>query len=473
MLAAQPPLDPVARPYPAIPRLALTVLLGLLLVFLPAFWLAGSTPSATWRHGAWGLLALAGALLWGRGANDLSPATWLVVLAGYPVAAPLLSLDLVGAPAFAAGARHHQGPEDIVVPVLIGAAATCLLALHLRPERLRPATVTRGAGWPVSGRTALTLLAVSAIGLIGAGFLDAPPELRGLGEVGYREIKASRDESWNFASGLVFFFGAFATYALTLVTGHPDLGARLRLLCGIVYAGLTLLVVLWQIAAASRIEAAGLLLLLYLTFGHRLRQGVRLSIATAVIALLAIVGYVRTLAGALAYLSRDFVSWPAGIENVFNTYAFALHALRTGTIPMQGGQTYLDLVLRLTPRALQPDRPPRAYDLLAEQTRLIGGEYFLTEPFLNAAGLGVLGAVAVAAAIFNAAIKGLSGSPGRSSDLLATILSMVLLAVSFRLFWYGLDHGLKILLLALLLGLPLAALGRSRGQTARADRGGR
>ncbi len=437
-------------------RLVVALTLGLVLgiLFLPWIWMLGVDPPADWRHAAWGILGMGGVILALRGATDLSPALWLFLLSAYPVAAPLLSLDVLGYDAFASGTRTYQSPQAITVPVLLGASASCLLALHLPTTRIGP--VSQSGARALSPHGALLLFGLAVLGLLLASAWDAPPSLRRLGEIGYRDLKAARDDVWNIASGLVFVFGALATMALRLVLAQPHLGARLRLWGLLGFVVVAVLCVSWQILSASRIEAAGLLLLIYVSLGARVPVALRLALAAATIGLLALVGYVRTLAGLLAYLSRDFVSWPGGVENVFNTYAYGLNALRHGEIDLQFGQTYLHLIQRLPPKFFAPDRPPRAYDLVADQTRLIGGEFYLTEPYLNAAGLGVLIFVGGLIWAYRAALRSLAPLTGAASGMVGQFLALVLFTVCFRLFWYGLEHGIKVLMLALLVAIPLA-----------------
>jgi hypothetical protein len=456
LAASRAPLD--------IAQLALTLGLILWLIFLPWLWVSGFDVPSDLRHLTWLFLGAGAVLLYARGATDLSPATWVFVIAAYPLAAPLIALDLLGYAAYASGARHHQTLQALTVPVLIGSAACLLLVLHLSVARIsvpraRPGASSRPA---LAARSALLVLMLSSALLVIACLLDAPMEVRQLGTVGYRDLKANRDDALNVASGLVFVFGAMATLALAQVLTHPDIGPKLRGLCGVGYAILSALVVFWQTMAASRIEVAGLLLLLYLCFADRLRPALRLGLAAGTILALGVIGYVRTLAGTLAYLSRDFMSWPGGVENVFNTFNQALNGLRHGAIPVQQGETYLWLLQRLPPSSLSLDRPPRAYDLVADYTHLIGGEYYLTEPFLNGLGIGVALCVLLILKATNATIGVLRTARQGAAHLGQSILAMVWIAVSFRVFWYGAEHALKIMILALVLSVPVAAVARRR-----------
>lgn len=446
--------------------------LAIFIIFLSLFWINGSDLDAQWRWLALLMITCAFISLLGRGASDLTPAFWYLVLAAYPLCAPMMSLDLLGMPAFASGSRANQGIEALTAPLLIAAAAAWFLALNLSVSRICvPAfSFARFQGRVVSGPTALTAFLITSAALLVANQIDAPWDTLQLGRVTYKDLKANRDDALNFASGLVLVFGAASTLCLAVLMVSDDLMRRLKRRCAFGFGLIVSLTVFWQLMAASRVEAVGLLLIQYLCFGDRLRPGLRFLSVVLSVAVLALIGYIRTLAGALAYLSRDFIAWPGGVENVIFTYAETLNAIRHDTLDLQFGETYLAILLRLPPQFFGYDRPPRAYDLIAEQTRLIGGEYYLTEPFMNFAGLGVLVFCFGLICCFNWAVRQLTALYFGETNFFQALISLVLFTVCFRTIWYGLEHTVKVLMLAGIIGLPLLAIQsawRNSGKPAR------
>lgn len=451
----------------SIPRLSSAAALLAFIILLSLFWMAGAPIPAEARHASWGMIVLAGVVLIARGATDLSPATWIVLLAAYPIMVPLLTLDVLGFAAFATGSGAHQSIEAITVPTLIGASGTLFLAicLSVQPISLPSRSALLRRSLTISGGTALTLFCCAVACFFAANLIDAPIETLQLGQVSYRDLKGARDDTLNVASGLVMVFGALSAMALIGVQSAQGVSQGLRRACTLGFALLTALVACWQILAASRIEVVGLLLLVYLIFAHRLHGLIRLGLVIAAVGALALVGYFRTLVGLLAYLSRDFISWPGGVENVFNTYAFGLSAVKDGTVPLQLGQTYLNLIERLPPQFLGLTRPDRAYDIAAAHTHLIGGEYFLFEPFLNFLGFGVVAALLAVVWAVNRAIRALGLFLTNGQGYFGALISLVLFTVCFRMLWYGLEHTVKVLLLTALIGLPLAMLESTRRMT--------
>ncbi len=444
-------------------RLSGSAVILAFIILLSLFWMAGAPIPPEARYACWVMILLAALVLAVRGASDLSPATWIVVIAAYPILVPLFTLDVLGFPAFATGSRAHQSIEAITVPTLIGASATLFLALGLsvRPISLPERVVLLRRNLALRGGTALVFFLGASMLFLVANFIDAPVAALQIGQVSYRDLKGAREDTLNAASGLVMVFSAISTIALISVQSAPGLGLGTRRACMFGFTIVTVLVVCWQIFAASRIEVVGLLLLVYLIFADRLHGLLRLAVVFGVIAVLTFVGYFRTLIGTLAYLSRDFVSWPGGVENVFNTYVFGLNAVKDGSVPIQVGQTYLNLLERLPPQALGLARPDRAYDLLATQTHLIGGEYFLFEPFLNFLGFGVVAALLGLVWVVNRAVQALGVFVLTGRGYFSTLIALVLFTVCFRMLWYGSEHTVKVLLLATLLALPLAMLERS------------
>lgn len=448
----------------SIARLSWSAAILAFIILLSLFWMAGAPIPAEARYASIAMIFSAGLVLFARGANDLSPATWIVLLAAYPVLVPLLTLDVLGFPAFATGSRAHQSIQAITVPTLIGASGTLFLALCLsvRQISLPARAVLLRRNVALSGGTAVVLFLSAAVCFFAVDLIDAPFETLQLGQVSYRDLKGERDDTLNAASGLVMIFGALSAMALIGVQGAQGLSLGMRRVCTVGFALLTTLIASWQILAASRIEVVGLLLLIYLLFAHRLHGLVRLIFVLAAVSALALVGYFRTLVGLLAYLSRDFISWPGGVENVFNTYVFGLNAVRDGTLQLQLGQTYLNLIERLPPQIFGLDRPDRAYDIAAAHTHLIGGEYYLFEPFLNYLGFGV--AVALVAVVWgiNRAIHVLRSFLFDGRGYASALISLVMFTVCFRMLWYGLEHTVKVLLLTAILSLPLTMLENSR-----------
>ena len=437
-----------------------TISLAISTLFLSLFWINGSELGSEWRGLAPLLILFAFSTLLMRGASDLSPAFWILVLAAYPLCVPLIGLDLVGMPAFASGSRANQDVNSIMVPILIAACATCLLALNLSVSRICVPTFSfaRLQGRVVSGSTAVTAFLAGCVALLAANQVDAPLDTLQLGRVSYKDLKANRDDALNFASGLVLVFGAASTLFLAVLLVSDDLTKRLKCRCAFAFGLIVLVTVSWQLMAASRVEAVGLLLIQYLCFGDRLHPSLRFIGVVIVVFVLALIGYVRTLAGALAYLSRDFIAWPGGVENVIFTYTETLSAIRHGELDLQLGDTYLALLLRLPPQFFEFDRPPRAYDLIAEQTRLIGGEYYLSEPFMNFTGLGVLLCCTGLTFCYNWATRQLRALYAGVTNFFQALISLVLFTVCFRTIWYGLEHTIKVLMLAGIIALPLLAI---------------
>ncbi|MFL4472293.1 hypothetical protein ACERZ8_21305 [Tateyamaria armeniaca] len=289
-----------------------------------------------------------------------------------------------------------------------------------------------------------------------------------LGRVAYSVIKESRDDALNFATGLVVVCGAAMLLSLSILQRVQGISPRIKRLALIICLLTVLFVSIWQLLSASRVEAIGLLFGLFLTQGDRVSRFTRRTSIFVVIVLFGLVGYLRQLLSVSSYLDRSFVSWPGGIENVFNTYVFALISVRDGDLPVFFGQTYLDLLQRLPPGFFGLDRPPRAYDYLAERTRLIGGEYFLTEPFMNGLGLGVAIFLCVLVFILNSSTRVLADFHQHPRRIFAALISMTVLTFSFRIMWYGFEHTLKTIVIGCILALPLLALGqrlRKRLQT--------
>lgn len=449
----------------SIARLSSSAALLAFIILLSLFWMAGTPIPAEARYASLAMILSAGLVLIARGATDLSPATWIVLLAAYPILVPLLTLDVLGFPAFATGSRAHQSVQAITVPTLIGASGTLFLSLCLsvRPVSLPPRAVLLQRNIALSGGTAVMLFVGAAGCFLAANLIDAPFDTLQLGQVSYRDLKGGRDDTLNVASGLVMVFGALSAMALIGVQGAQGLSLGIRRVCTVGFALLSILVTGWQILAASRIEVVGLLLLVYLIFAHRLHGLIRLVLVLVAVSALALVGYFRTLVGLLAYLSRDFISWPGGVENVFNTYAFGLNAVKDGTIQLQLGQTYLDLIERVPPQVFGLDRPDRAYDIAAAHTHLIGGEYYLFEPFLNFLGFGVVAALLAVVWGVNRAIEALRLFLFDGRGYASALISLVMFTVCFRMIWYGLEHTVKVLLLTAILGLPLVMLENTRG----------
>jgi len=115
------------------------------------------------------------------------------------------------------------------------------------------------------------------------------------------------------------------------------------------------------------------------------------------------------------------------------------------------------------PQVFGLDRPDRAYDIAAAHTHLIGGEYYLFEPFLNFLGFGVAAALLAVVWGVNRAIEALRLFLFDGRGYATALISLVLFTVCFRMLWYGLEHTVKVLLLTAILGLPLAMLENTRG----------
>ena len=171
----------------------------------------------------------------------------------------------------------------------------------------------------------------------------------------------------------------------------------------------------------------------------------RWTLFSILLSSLALVGYARTLNDIDDYLARDYVSWPGGVENSFNTYVFGLNSLRNNDISYQFGATYIGLIERLPPGVLGLDQPPRSYDILAGLTRLIGGEYFLTEPILNGGMIGALLWIHLLCFGFNYAVRAIARVARGEAVTKASLMGTVVLMMSFRTLWYPMEHTFKTL----------------------------
>lgn len=438
-------------------RIVVSALIGCVIVSLSYYWANGGAVPGEARYLTYGFYVAAFAILFARGGNDLTPALWILILQTYPVLAPALSMDLFGTERFAARLREFQTPGHMVVPMLIGSLTAVLFAINLSVQSLRlPGRQTRvetSGAWRT--RTVAIVFFGSLVLLFIANWLDAQPKSLGLGQIVYRDIKAARNDHLNISAALVVIFAAIAILSASLLFRDDGVARatkrRLAWLLGVSI----LIIVVWQILSASRVEACAMLFLCLMLFGHRIAIALRFAAIGAISVIFALVGYVRMLHPADVYLNRDFISWPGGVENAFKTYVYGLNAIKSGEIPIQYGTTYVDFLVRLPPKFFGLERPPRAYDLLSERTRLVGGEFFLTEPFLNFLGLGVFVFSLIIIGLMNAAQRQINAFWTNTGQFYATLVSTVFLMSSFRLIWYPLDNALKTVIAAAIIALPL------------------
>lgn len=426
-------------------------------IFVGQYWADGGNIPSDARISAYLIIIISYLIIFSRGANELKPLFWFVTFAAYPILAPLLSIDLFGYSQYSSGNLRYVDVESaITTPAILGSLTTLFLAINLDPAPILTPNTDFVVARPFSVEpiSLLFLFFISCAALLGATYVDAPPEILRLGQIGYSEIKALRNDAVAAASGFVIVFAAVATLTLVALRNHPRIrpGQKARLTW--FFFTLVMLVTVWQILSASRVEVIGILLTLLLMFGNMVSVTVRRFYILLIGMGLSLIGYVRTLNSYSDFLRRDFLTWPGGVENVFNTYVFALNEVRAGNLEPFLGQTYIDLVVRLPPKAFGFERPPRAYDYLAENTRLIGGEYFMTEPYMNFLGVGCFAFLLLMVVLLNWTTSSIRRFYLFPTNIFPALVATTVLMFSLRLFWYGLDHMVKTMAVALIVGVP-------------------
>jgi hypothetical protein len=418
-------------------------------VVLAALFLFALATSGTARLPVWPtyvagetLLVLAPIVAFWRG--GVFSWVFLVTLAGsYPALSPLLTRQILGYPFFSGLGLEYQGIAQTAEPVLLSGLACMAFATGV------DSATTDQAAISVAGDQGAVASAVAGLLLACAGTFFFAWLAEPGGFVYFSSYEAIREEHF---SGVAFAGGAWAAFVCLALYFRLKLGDSADRSARTLARGLFVLTaagsMVYLLLHGRRSEVLGYAFLLAAVFGPRARRGRAIILGVAMLASMVVIGAIRNHAGSLdltASAARDYDPLPGGAGNVMIGAVAGYWLTVTGRIALWPGETYWGHILRLPPGFLDLPRPPTPYDHINAWVPLNGGEYFISEPFMNFRAIGVLAYVLIFVWIVNASRRGI-----RSSSTIRFLCGAIFMALIFRTLWYGLGAIVKGEIVALL-----------------------
>lgn len=379
-----------------------------------------------------------------RGGVDAYP-FWTTLIASYPVLAPFIIQDILGFELFSARAASFQTPEMMVAPLMVAALSALLLSTAVARTSLNPFSAVKTNG---GHRNLLLWVCLGTMAMVFFAWLTEPGLPVGLAT--YSELRAQRYQGTNFAGGA---WATFAVFSLGLYV-KLETSARAKKNFGRLIFWTGVVVSLgWLVSHARRSEVAGFLIFLITVFGGLVSNRVKMVAGLAMLLPIAAVGYFRNLENfqnVVGLVEQEYFHLPGAPGNILIGYVCAYNLVGQKALSWFYGSTYMDHILRLPPSFLGLDRPPEAYDYIEEIVNLIGGEYFLIEPYLNFGIVGIVVYLLLFVLAVNWSMRGVRFYWDGERGIMRFMLSGIFLVLIFRTMWYG--------LYALIKGFIMAAL---------------
>ncbi|EDZ68357.1 hypothetical protein NOC27_1684 [Nitrosococcus oceani AFC27] len=397
---------------------------------------------------------------WRRG-GIYSPYYWFVLAAAYPLLSPFLIQDLLGFPYFSYFARDMQDAQALGVPILVGALASLFLALTVREtghgSRL---AIEANKGRPRIGKkSAFLLIVLSAPLILFFAWLAEPGQIVGLAD--YQTLREQRIGGARFAGGAWLLFEIVALSGYLRLRNEKGASKRLG---SYMFWTTTLFSFIWLFLHARRSETLGFAILLFCMLRPQLQYASsrwpqwlnqRVVILLLILVGFSLIGYFRGTLDWSSLNRPDYVQAPGGSGNNLLTYIAAYHLKAKEWLNIYPGETYWYYMVNLPPEMLGFSRAPTAYDLVEEQVNLMGGQYWLMEPVMNAGGIGIAVFAGMLAWLLSWSIRGLLLFQSGRCRPHRFLQSAMFIALIFRTMWYGPDAAINGFIMALVVGMAL------------------
>ena len=378
---------------------------------------------------------------------------WFAFVAAYPALTPLVVQGLLGYPDISARQPDLlQRSGDLAVPVLVAAVAALVLSLSIRTTAASPSE--RRMHPELMRRSAVPLVLLTSGLVLASAWLTEPGLPLGIVQ-SYKAVLHSRIPGTNFAGGAWVVFACLGI----LVVQVPNMAARRARVARVLFYAALVVSIAWLLLHARRSEVAGLLPFLLFTFRGRIRFRQVVLILIPLIAVLAVLGYVRQPGARPSENAVRYVQLPGAPGNILVTWVGAFEMHVEGLQPFAPGTTYVGLIQNTPPRLLHLPRAPELKDYVAGVFTSLqkAGQFYLGEPFANFGYLGVLIFVLLLGVATSAAVGAVRRfQVGSATNLLVALVASDFLVLMFRTLWYGLDALISGTIMSVLVGVAVA-----------------